>query len=176
MDVSKLADPAAWSNPAAFERYRAAMYRRAAALRQTHTGRDVPSFGRWLNMASPGWPWHYRHLKVIRRYLKRVEVGEITRLMIFLHPRSFKSQMVTVRFPAYLLERDPLTRIIVGSYGQELAESFAMETRRIVTERGVCAPDELHRLFDYGTGGTTISSHGWSRIRVPGPRRRSSSS
>ncbi len=148
MDVSKLADPAAWSNPAAFERYRAAMYRRAAALRQTHTGRDVPSFGRWLNMASPGWPWHYRHLKVIRRYLKRVEVGEITRLMIFLHPRSFKSQMVTVRFPAYLLERDPLTRIIVGSYGQELAESFAMETPGIVTERGVCAPDELHRLFE----------------------------
>jgi predicted phage terminase large subunit-like protein len=135
--LEQLARPDAWGSPAAFEAFRLQAARRAAELKSTTGRRDVPPFGRWLKQASPEWPWHYRHLKVIRRYLKRVESGEITRLMIFLHPRSFKSQMVTVRYPAYALERDPLTRVIIGSYNQSLAESFSLETRRIVTERGV---------------------------------------
>jgi predicted phage terminase large subunit-like protein len=52
-----------------------------------------------------------------------------------------------VRYPAYLLERDPMTRIIVGSYNQSLAESFSHETRRIVTERGV-ALDPKRQMVD----------------------------
>lgn len=145
--VERLADPAAWVSPAAYARYQAEALRRAAELRATTGRRDTPAFGRWLRVASPEWPWHYRHLKIVRRYLKRVEAGEINRLMIFLHPRSFKSQMVTVRWPAYLLERDPLTRIIVGSYNQDLAESFSHETRRIVASRGVKL-DPAHRMVN----------------------------
>lgn len=109
----------------------------AAELKRVTGQRPVPPFGRWLHQASPGWPWHYHHLKIIRAALGRVESGETNRLMIFLHPRSFKSQMVTVRYPAWLLESDPMTRIIVASYNQSLAESFSHETRRIVTERGI---------------------------------------
>ena len=92
--LADLADPASWGTAAAFEQFRAAAVRRAAELRRTTGERHTPPFGRWLKLASPEWPWHYRHLKVIRQYLKRVEAGEVTRLMIFLHPRSFQRQMV----------------------------------------------------------------------------------
>lgn len=132
-----LLDRSAWATPAAYDRWMAEAVRQSAAIRRTTGRRDVGSFGRWLRQASPEWPWHYRHLVAVRRALRRIESGETTRLMIFLHPRSYKSQMVTVRYPAYLLESDPLTRVIVASYNQDLAESFSHATRRIVAERGV---------------------------------------
>jgi predicted phage terminase large subunit-like protein len=137
MSQFRVLDRNAWRNPAEFDRFIQRARARSIDMAQATGRRSMPSFGRWLRLASPGWPWEYAHLKVVRRHLKRVERGEVTRLMIFLHPRSFKSQMVTVRYPAYLLERDPMTRVIVASYNQSLAESFSHETRRIVTERGV---------------------------------------
>lgn len=136
-ELSSLLDRTAWPSPEAYDRFMADVSRQSAAMRQATAQRKGLSFGRWLKAASPEWPWHYPHLVAVRRALRRIERGEINRLMIFLHPRSYKSQMVTVRYPAYLLERDPMTRIIVGSYNQSLAESFSHETRRIVTERGV---------------------------------------
>lgn len=123
------------------------MYALAGEMKRTTGRRELPSFGRWLRQASPEWTWNYAHMRAVRRALRRVERGQTRRLMIFLHPRSYKSQMVTVRYPAYLLERDPMTRIIVGSYNQSLAESFSHETRRIVTERGV-ALDPKRQMVD----------------------------
>lgn len=160
----RLADPAAWGQPDAFRVFEGEMLRRAAELRQTTGRRAVPPFGSWLRQASPEWPWRYRHLKVVRRYLKRVERGELTRLMIFLHPRSFKSQMVTVRWPAYLIERDPLTRVIVGSYNQDLAESFSHETRRIVTERGVALDPKQQTVNQW----LTVAGGGLRAVGVGG--------
>lgn len=138
----------AWRNPAVFDEWQREAYQLAAELRQSTGRKEVGSFGRWLKIASPGWPWHYAHLKAVRRALRRIERGESRRLMIFLHPRSFKSQMVTVRYPAYLLERDPMTRIMIASYNQTLAESFSHETRRIVTERQV-ALDPKRQMVDH---------------------------
>lgn len=126
-----------WRDPAGYDHWLRDAYRLSVELKRTTGRQDMPSFGRWLNQVSPGWPWRYAHLRAVRRALRRVERGQTTRLMIFLHPRSFKSQMVTVRYPAYLVERDPLTRIIIGSYNQSLAESFSREAQRIAVERGV---------------------------------------
>lgn len=145
--MRQVLDRSAWRDPAAYDRWEREMYALAGEMKRTTGRRELPPFGRWLRQASPGWPWHYPHLKAIRRALRRIESGEINRLMIFLHPRSYKSQMVTVRYPAYLLERDPMTRVIVGSYNQSLAESFSHETRRIVTERGV-ALDPKRQMVD----------------------------
>jgi predicted phage terminase large subunit-like protein len=177
--LERLADPTAWRDRAAFEQFRVAMALRAAELQRTTGRRDMPAFGRWLKQASPEWPWHYRHLKVIRKYLNRVEAGEIQRLMISLHPRSFKSQMVTVRYPAYVLERDPLTRIIVGSYNQELAESFSLETRRIVAERGVALNPKRQKVNEWLTAaggglkavgvGSGVTGRGGNLILIDDP-------
>lgn len=55
--------------------------------------------------------------------------------MIFEPPRHGKSELSSVRFPAWLLERNPGTRIIVGSYNQQLANTFSRKTRRICEGR-----------------------------------------
>jgi len=55
----------------------------------------------------PGW-----HLRAIGWQLERVRRGEITRLIINMPPRSLKSIMSSVAFPAFLLGHDPTRRII----------------------------------------------------------------
>jgi hypothetical protein len=67
----------------------------------------MPAFSDWLDVVSPDWPWHLRHLVYLRDVLDRVTSGEIKRLMIFMPPRHYKSETVTVRYVAWRLERDP---------------------------------------------------------------------
>ncbi len=61
--------------------------------------------------------------------------------MIFLPPRHGKSEMVTVRYPVWRMERDPKLRVIVGAYNQILANRFSRKSRRIATERLQLDPD-----------------------------------
>ena len=55
--------------------------------------------------------------------------------MIFLPPRHGKSEMVTVRYPIWRMERNPKIRIIVGAYNQTLAEMFSRKSRAIASGR-----------------------------------------
>lgn len=99
------------------------------------------TFTAWLAQVSPRWPWHYTHLEYIRAHLQRVTGGECKRLMIFLPPRHYKSEMVTVRYSAWRLECDPSMRVIVGAYNQLLADKFSRKARRIVETRIPLAKD-----------------------------------
>ena len=47
-----------------------------------------------------------RHIPIICKQLMRLESGEIRRLMVFLPPRSMKSKLGTVLFPAWCLGRN----------------------------------------------------------------------
>ena len=87
-------------------------------LRQREQSRD---FSRWLEAVAPGWHWDWLHLVFIRYYLDRVTAGELSRLMLFLPPRHGKTEMVTVRYPVWRLERKPGMRVIIGAYNQALA-------------------------------------------------------
>ena len=95
----------------------------------------VPDFPQWLRHTSPTWDWDAHHLRVLADTLDRVTRGEIRRLMIWMPPRHGKSETVTVRYAAWRLRRDPRTRIIIGAYGQTLAEKFSRKIRRIVREQ-----------------------------------------
>src|SRR6202140_5726970 len=59
----------------------------------------------------PAW-----HLQAIGWQLERVRRGEIRRLIINMPPRSLKSIMTSVAFPAFLLGHDPTQRMICISY------------------------------------------------------------
>jgi predicted phage terminase large subunit-like protein len=78
----------------------------------------------------PNW-----HLNLICDRLEQVRRGEIRRLIINLPPRGLKSMLVSVAFPAFLLGHDPSTRIIVASYGAELAGTFGANTRTVMQRR-----------------------------------------
>ncbi len=77
----------------------------------------------------------WAHLELARQHLDKVTRGEIDRLMLFMPPRHGKSEMTTIRYPVWRLERDPELRVIVGAYNQTLAARFARKARRIAGER-----------------------------------------
>src|ERR1700721_1916297 len=65
----------------------------------------------------------------------RLEVcrsGKIRRLMINLPPRSLKSHCASIAFIAWLLGHNPATQIIAASYGQDLADKLARDTRTLM--------------------------------------------
>ncbi len=72
------------------------------------------------------------HLDAIARVLMQIESGELRRVLITLPPRSLKSHMISVAFPAWLMGRNPSLKIIATSYGEELAVLFANEWRRLL--------------------------------------------
>ncbi|MDO9712367.1 phage terminase large subunit [Paracraurococcus lichenis] len=68
----------------------------------------------------------------IAEALERVERGECRRLLIFAPPRHGKSELVSRRFPAWALGRNPHRQFISASYGQDLASDFGRDVRNLV--------------------------------------------
>lgn len=101
----------------------------------TNTSARSVTFDAWLPRVSPHLVWGWRHLAHTRQFLTQVTDGTLNKLMIFEPPRHGKSEMVTIHYPAYRLEREPTTRVIVGSYNETLAARFSRRTRRITGQR-----------------------------------------
>ncbi len=75
----------------------------------------------------PNW-----HLEVLCDALERARRGEIKHLIITVPPRSLKSIVVNVAFPAWILAHDPREKIISASYSNELSETFARDCKRVL--------------------------------------------
>ena len=75
--------------------------------------------------------WHHAYLC---RKLDEFAAGRITRMMVFMPPQHGKSELVSRRFPAYMLGRNPNLKYVGASYSEELACSFNRETQRIVDD------------------------------------------
>jgi hypothetical protein len=71
-------------------------------------------------------------LRAIGRQLERVRCGDVRRLIVNLPPRSLKSIMASVAFPAFLLGHDRTQRIICVSYSGDLARKHANDFRALV--------------------------------------------
>lgn len=70
--------------------------------------------------------------ELIGTTLDKVVAGEIKRLMIFAPPQHGKSELVSVRLPAYWLGKRPNSPVILTSYAASLAESKSRQARAIV--------------------------------------------
>jgi predicted phage terminase large subunit-like protein len=81
------------------------------------------------------------HICALAYYLEQVRLGNIKRLIISVPPRSLKSIMCSVSFPAYVLGQDPTKRLIVASYSADLAIKHANDFRTVVNS------DEYHAIF-----------------------------
>jgi len=75
------------------------------------------------------------HLEAIAWHLEECYRGNIRRLIITLPPRSLKSIMASVAFPAWVLGHDPGRRIICISYSSDLSSKHAGDTRRVMERR-----------------------------------------
>src|SRR5207302_3901331 len=72
------------------------------------------------------------HIEMLAYYLEQVRLGRITRLIINLPPRSLKSIMSSVAFPAFVLGHDPTKRIVGISYSTELSGKFGNDCRQVM--------------------------------------------
>jgi len=85
----------------------------------------------WLTITEPKWKWSWGHQRLLYAKLREVSMGRLKRLMIMMPPRHGKSELVTVRYVAYRLTRDPSLNVIVGSYNQRLANRFSRKIRNV---------------------------------------------
>ena len=81
------------------------------------------------------------HHRIIAEALDRVIAGKCKRLMIAMPPRHGKSQMGSYLFPAYLMGRDPRSKLIVASHTAELAQRFGRMIRNLMED------DKYKELF-----------------------------
>lgn len=73
--------------------------------------------------------WHH---EVIARELENVASGQCKRLMLFMPPRHGKTELATIKFPAWFLGKHPDKEIICASHTADLAEDFGRKTRDTV--------------------------------------------
>lgn len=98
--------------------------------------------------------------------------------MIFLPPRHGKTELVTIRYSAWKLEREPHSNIILGCYNQRLANRFSRKIRRIASERIALAKDKKaveEWETEMGGGlravgvGAGVTGHGGNLIVIDDP-------
>jgi predicted phage terminase large subunit-like protein len=75
----------------------------------------------------PSW-----HIEVLAAKLQSVRDGRTKRLIVNIPPRHLKSLAASIALPAWLLGHDPTLAIINVTYGQELSDKFARDSRAIM--------------------------------------------
>jgi predicted phage terminase large subunit-like protein len=95
---------------------------------------DLVTFtGRCFHLLTPGKRFQPTwHIEAIAYVLEQVRLGKIRRLIINVQPRSLKSIMTSVAWPAYILGHDPTKRIVAISYGSDLAITFSNLFRQVL--------------------------------------------
>lgn len=73
--------------------------------------------------------WHH---ETLAKMLDRVAAGTCRRLMVFLPPQHGKSELLSRRFPAYMLGKNPDLRLIAASHTHELAVAMNRDVQRIM--------------------------------------------
>jgi predicted phage terminase large subunit-like protein len=74
----------------------------------------------------------YPYMRLLAKKLARVAKGKTRRLVVNLPPRHFKTWLGTICLTAWILGHNPSAKIIVLTYGQELADKIAYPIRAIL--------------------------------------------
>lgn len=130
----------------------------------------------WLRDRSPNLTWDAAHLTLLARRL--AELPENGRLMVNMPPRHGKTQLVTIHYPVWRLERERTTRIILAAYNQRLASYFSRRARRLWRDpaslNALCRGAEEWETTDgggvraVGVGGG-VTGHGANLVVIDDP-------
>ena len=120
------------------------------------------------------WPGYSpaAHLVYLADALEGVERGEIDRLIVEMPPRHGKSELTSIRFPAWYLSRHPAHHIIGASYGAELAHSFGRRARNVMlSARRQALWPGVTVAGDSGAAHRWDTNHGggYLAVGIPGP-------
>ena len=95
---------------------------------------DLVSFiHKVVNTVNPASPYLDNwHIAAIAWHLEQALSGKIRRLIICLPPRSLKSIISSIAFPAWALGHDPSRKIVSVTYSSMLAAKYANDFRLVV--------------------------------------------
>lgn len=146
--------------------------------RATRHARPV-TFDAYCRAVSPHLSWDWRHLTAYKDKLQQVADGACKRLIVNIPVRHGKSVTGSIHFPAYYLTRYPDRQVIIGGYGQTLAEKFSRRARSLARANGLTLNPERQAADDWETGasgscravgvGGGITGHGGNLILVDDP-------
>lgn len=97
-----------------------------------------------------------KHHEIIMDALDEVVEGRLKRLMLFLPPGSAKSTYASVVFPTYYLGKFPGRKIILASYGSDLAKRMGRKARQIV------GSSAYHPIFNCDLRSDTSAANEWA--------------
>ena len=75
---------------------------------------------------------HNWHIEAIAQRLEECRTGKLRRLIINVPPRSLKSHLASIAFPAWLLGHNPSAQIISVTYAQDLSDKLAGDCRSLM--------------------------------------------
>lgn len=75
---------------------------------------------------------HNWHMDMLGEYLEACRQAQIRRLIVNIPPRSLKSIVISVAWPAFLLGHNPAERIIAASYVAGLSAKHSIDCRTIL--------------------------------------------
>jgi predicted phage terminase large subunit-like protein len=146
-------------------------------LRRRQESRINTSFKDWLKKVTPKYNWEWPHLQLIFKELELVASGKVKKLMIYMPPRHGKSETVSIRFPAWYIERYPETKFIIAGYNFDLSSKFSRKAQRIVKSQGI--PLSREAVDDWQTNqdggirsvgvGSGVTGHGAFGIIIDDP-------
>ena len=119
--------------------------------RRMHARRKLLAFTKYTK---PDYAANWHHAELAKK-LDRVAAGRCRRLMVFMPPQHGKSELVSRRFPAFMLGRNPDLRLICASHTHDLAVSMNRDVQRIMTSDAYA---------------TALSPRPRARQRLPSPR------
>ena len=106
------------------DRYRALLRADLASFAEAMLEHTAPEAYRSFH---PNW-----HVRAIAHALTEVAEGRLRRLLILAPPRSLKSHLASVAFPAWMLGHNPTKRILCASHSLDLAQRLARDFRLVV--------------------------------------------
>jgi len=108
-------------------------------------------FGDWLKVARGEFRWTAPHFVHMQAALDRVTAGELRRVLFNVAVRHGKTELNTISYGAYRIEREPTTRILVCTYSQQQAHKLSRDIRRLVRKRGVPLSPDRDSVSEWDT-------------------------
>lgn len=110
-------------------------------LNKVRKGDYMPPLYDWLKEVNPTYNWDWPFQNYAIKKLQDFTDGKIDKLMVFSPPRIGKSELISVHFPAYILERNPTDRVILATYNQTLANKMSRKVRALARTRVPLDPE-----------------------------------
>ena len=98
--------------------------RKLLLINQQHKNKASHRLASFLNYSMPSYDRQWFHTLIADKCQELYE-GKIKKLMVFVPPQHGKSEIVSRRFPAWVLGKDPTYKIVGCSYSSDLAEGFS---------------------------------------------------